>query len=119
MRHMVLLTEGAEQDLADMVGSVSEKDGALAANKMLAEMVLILEGLSPNPELGERAGHLEELGILGNRLITCGLYRILYRFNSREIYVLVLSDRRRNTREKLERRLMAARLNGDASLAKR
>jgi toxin ParE1/3/4 len=118
MRYIVLLTEGAQQDLAEMVGFVRDKDGPLAATNMLSEMVLILEGLSPNPERGERPADLEELGIRGNRLITCGLYRILYRFNSRDIFVLVLSDRRRNMREKLERRLIAARRDTDSSREK-
>lgn len=109
MRHIVLLTEGAQQDLAEMVGFVTEKDGAVAANNMLAEMVLVLEGLTPRPERGARQAHLEELGIYGNRQVTCEPYRILYRVNSREIFVLLIGDQRRNLRENLESRLLGRR----------
>lgn len=108
MRHIVLLTEGAQQDLAEMVGFVTEKDGTVAANNMLTEMVLLLEGLTPHPERGARQAHLDELGIHGNRQVTCEPYHILYRFNSQEIFVLHIGDQRRNMREKLESRLVSA-----------
>jgi len=59
----VLLTEGAEQDLESIHDDLCEFDCVANANRVLDQLMKVVEGLAPFPEHGSHPKELVALGI--------------------------------------------------------
>ena len=81
-RFEVLLTEGAEQDLESIHDYISEFDCVANANRVLDELMEVVERLSKFPERGSYPKELVGLGIKEYRQTLFKPYRVIYRVAS-------------------------------------
>lgn len=104
----VLLTEGAEQDLASIHDYISELDCIANANYVLDELMYIAESLSKFPERGSYPKELVSLGIKEYRQTCFKPYRVIYRVAGSQVITYLIADGRRDMQSVLARRLLGA-----------
>jgi toxin ParE1/3/4 len=108
MRYDVLLTEGAEHDLASIHEYLAETEGNRAAERLLQRLIEVAGRLSEFPE---RGSHPRELLALGNReylQVMMRPYRIIYRIIGQQVVITVMADGRRDMQSLLARRLLSS-----------
>jgi len=103
----VLLTAGAERDLADLHDFVARQDGAARADALLDGLQSALAKLADFPERGEYPPELLALGIKQFRQIHHKPYRMIYQVAADAVIVLVVADGRRDMQTLLQRRLLS------------
>ncbi|MDX2472954.1 MAG: type II toxin-antitoxin system RelE/ParE family toxin [Candidatus Krumholzibacteria bacterium] len=108
MPFAVGLTHDAARDLADLYAYIEKHDVPGKADYVLSEIEKVLNSLSENPHRGVHPGELAELGIREYRELFFKPYRIIYRVNGNEVFVMLIVDGRRDMQALLERRLLAA-----------
>ena len=106
MTCQVLLTEDAAHDLSDLYDYIAEHDAPAKADYVLDQLEEALNSLESFPERGRYPKELEALGIHEYREIFFKPYRILYRVIDERVYVLLISDGRRDMQSLLQRRLL-------------
>jgi toxin ParE1/3/4 len=104
----VLVTEGAEQDLEAIHDYVSEFDSVANANRLLDELMKVVESLSRLPERGSYPKELVGLGIKEYRQTAFKPYRVIYRVTGRQVVIYLIADGRRDMPSMLARRLLGA-----------
>jgi toxin ParE1/3/4 len=104
--HSVLLTAGAERDLADLFDYIAEADSAAAADRVLDGLLACIETLAVHPERGNIPAELADLGIREYRQLHFKRYRIIYRILGQQIHVYLVVDGRRGMQSMLARRLL-------------
>ena len=104
----VLVTEGAEQDLEAIHDYVSEFDCVASANRLLDELMKVVESLSRFPERGTFPKELVGLGIKEYRQTSFKPYRVIYRVTGRQVIIYLVADGRRDMPSLLARRLLGA-----------
>ena len=104
----VLLTEGAEQDLASIHDYISEFDCVANANYVLDALMEVAESLSRFPERGSYPKELVNLGIKEYRQVFFKPYRVIYRIASSQVIIYLIVDGRRGMQSVLARRLLGA-----------
>ncbi len=104
----VLLTTAAGQDLRDLYHYVARHDAPERADHVLSAIERALGGLCELPERGSHPPELAALGIRTYREVFFKPYRIVYRIQGEQVYVLVIADGRRDLRTLLRRRLLDA-----------
>ncbi len=105
-KYQVLLTRGAEQDLAGIVEYVAQSDGGVRAAYVLDRLMDVVAQLSRLPERGSIPKELANLGIKDYRQAFFKPYRIIYRVSGSEVIIFVIVDGRRNMQTVLSRRLL-------------
>lgn len=105
-RCRVLLTAGAEADLADLHRWVANREGEAAAEALLDRLLARIEGLETFPDRGSVPPELDALGIREFRQLSAPPYRLLYRRFGDAVFVLLIADGRRDFRALLERRVL-------------
>ena len=108
MRYEVLLTEGAEQDLAQLHAYIAESDSPQNADRVLDQVLAIAEKLAVLPNSGTHPKELVALGIREYRQVFFKPYRVIYRVLERRVYIHVIVDGRRDLQSLLARRLLGA-----------
>lgn len=108
VHYEVLLTHGAEQDLASIYEYISEFDTVASANYVLDQLVEAVEGLSSFPERGSFPKELLALGIKEYRQTTFKAYRLIYRVIGQQVVIYLIVDGRRDMQSVLARRLLGA-----------
>jgi len=108
MPFKVLLTNDATRDLEELYEYISLHDTPEKANYVLDKIESILTGLSDFPERGTFPKELLALGIRDYREIFFKPYRIIYRVLSKNVYVFLIVDGRRDMQSLLQRRLLEA-----------
>lgn len=103
----VLLTAGAEADLADIHGWIANNRSPEQAEEFLVNVLERIESLEQFPMRGPVPGELAALGIHEFRQMLVQPYRILYRVAGEQVYILLIADGRRDFQALLERRLLA------------
>ena len=73
---------------------------------MLERIERVFSRLSEHPQRGSYPKELLEIGIREYREVFFKPYRIIYRVTGNNVYVLVVTDGRRDMRALLERRLL-------------
>ncbi len=73
---------------------------------MLERIERVFSRLSEHPQRGSFPKELLEIGIREYREVFFKPYRIIYRVTVNNVYVLVITDGRRDMRALLERRLL-------------
>jgi toxin ParE1/3/4 len=108
MRFDVLLTEGAEHDLASIHEYLAETEGDRAAERLLQRLIEVAGRLSEFPERGSHPRELLALGIREYRQVMMRPYRIIYRIIGQQVVITVIADGRRDTQSLLARRLLSS-----------
>jgi toxin ParE1/3/4 len=104
----VLVTEGAEQDLEAIHDYGSEFDSVANANRLLDDLMKVVESLSRFPERVSYPKELVGLGIKEYRQTSFKPYRVIYRVTGRQVVIYLIADGRRDMPSLLARRLLGA-----------
>ena len=108
MRHEVLLTQGAEQDLESIYDYIAEYDTQRNADHVLDRLLKVSESLATFPERGSYPRELSALGIREYRQTFFKPYRIIYRVIGKQVFIYLIADGRRDMQSLLGRRLLGA-----------
>jgi toxin ParE1/3/4 len=108
MRYDVLLTKGAESDLAEIYDYIAEFDSLSNADAVLDRLMEVVEGLANFPERGGYPKELLALGIREYRQTFFKPYRVIYRVMGKQVIIHLIADGRRNMQSLLARRLLGA-----------
>lgn len=102
----VRLTDDATRDLKEIFDYVSRRNAPSRAEHVLDRIEEVFRALSAFPERGNYPRELLDLGIREYREVFFKPYRIIYRVMEDGVYVLVITDGRRDMRGLLQRRLL-------------
>ena len=107
-KFVLLLTDGAEQELEAIHDYTSEFDGVANANHVLDELTALVQSLSRFPERGSYTKELVSLGIKEYRQTFFKPYRVIYRVTGSQVIIYLIADERRDMQSVLARRLLGA-----------
>ena len=107
MRYEVLITPGAERDLAEIIEYIAEHDAPAKADHVFGKLLDVIAGLSMLPERGAFPKELLALGMREFRQVSFKPYRVIYRVMSAQVFILVIADGRRDLQALLARRLLS------------
>lgn len=102
----VFLTEDAYRDLEALYSWIAENDDPGNADYVLDRIEQATKRLSENPLRGRYPKELLDLGLREYREIFFKPYRIIYRVMEGQVYVMVITDGRRDMQTLLQRRLL-------------
>ena len=108
MAFEVLLTAGAQSDLAEIVEYIAAHDSPENATRVLDKLEQALNGLAEFPERGSHPRELLELGMREYRQVFFKPYRMIYRVVGKTVYVHIVADGRRDMQSLLGRRLLGS-----------
>jgi toxin ParE1/3/4 len=108
MRYEVLLTEGAERDVAEIYRYISETDSRDRADRWLERLLRAATALTEVAERGAYPKELLALGIRDYRQVLVGSYRVIYRVRDERVFIYLVADNRRDMQALLQRRLLGA-----------
>ncbi|WP_322015011.1 type II toxin-antitoxin system RelE/ParE family toxin [Paraburkholderia sp. J12] len=107
-RFAVVLTAGAEQDLASLYGHIAEFDCVANADYVLNRLTTVVADPSRLPERGHYPKELAALGIKEYRQVSFKPWRVIYRVLDRQVVIYLIADSRRDMQSLLARRLLGA-----------
>lgn len=108
MRYQVLLTAGAERDLAGIYDYIAEFDSRASADYVLDQLIKVTKNLATYPERGTHPRELQALGIREYRQVFFKPYRLIYRVIEKQVFIYLIADGRRDMQSLLARRLLGA-----------
>jgi len=108
MSYQVFLTEDAAKDLENLYDYIEFHDAPEKAEYVLDKIEEAFSSLSDNPERGAYPNELLAVGLREYREIYFKPYRMIYRVIDRNVFVLVITDGRRDMQALLQRRLLQA-----------
>ena len=108
MPFAVHLTADVARDLEELYGYIARHDAPGKAEHVLGKIEKALASLAASPRRGAYPKELLALGIRDYREIFFKPYRIIYRVTGNAVYVLLISDGRRDMQTLLQRRLLNA-----------
>ena len=103
----VFLTDDAASDLNELYDYIALHDAPQKADHVLEQIERAFSRLSGFPERGAYPKELLALGIREYREIFFRPYRIIYRVMDKNVYVLLITDGRRDMQTLLQRRLLS------------
>ena len=106
MTYHVLLTDDAVRDLEDLYNYIRDHDSPEKADYLLDKIEKAFNSLAELPDRGVYPKELSVLGIRDYREIFFKPYRIIYRTIGKFVYVLLITDGRRDMLSLLNRRLL-------------
>jgi toxin ParE1/3/4 len=107
MAFEVRLSADAVRDLEEIVEWVARQDAPAKADRVLGRIEAVIAGLAKFPARGAHPGELLAVGIREYRETFFKPYRIIYRVESKTVYVYLIADGRRDMQTLLARRLLA------------
>lgn len=107
-RHAVLLTRGAENDLEGLHRHLAEFGDTASADRLLDQLMSIVQSLEQSPERGSYPKELLALGIKAYRQVLFKPWRLIYRVEGGAVYVVLVVDGRRDLQSVLAERLLGA-----------
>jgi toxin ParE1/3/4 len=108
MKYEVLLTAGAERDLAAIYEHIADVDGAAAAEHVMEHLLRVSDRISGFPERGTIPKELLALGIREYRQLFFKPYRVIYRILEDRVFIVLIADGRRDMEALLARRLLGS-----------
>ncbi|HUW25047.1 MAG TPA: type II toxin-antitoxin system RelE/ParE family toxin [Gallionella sp.] len=108
MKHGVLLTAGAENDLEEIFDYITEFDLPRNANHVLDQLLKVADSLASFPERGSYPKELLSLGIREYRQAHFKPYRLIYRVIEKQVFIFLIVDDRRDMQTLLARRLLSS-----------
>ncbi len=106
MPRAVLLTAGAERDLASIYDHLAQATSERAAEHLLDRLLHLGDGLRDMPERGNHPPELLALGIREFRQLTLKPYRLIYRMLDDDVIIVLIADGRRDMQTLLAQRLL-------------
>jgi toxin ParE1/3/4 len=109
-RYAVEFTEGAEQDLDEIVAFVATNDSPAKASALLDRLLATAATLATAPQRGSVPRELQALGMREYRQTMFKPYRLIYTVREAPrpaVFVVVIADGRRDMASLLQRRLLA------------
>ena len=106
MPFQVKLTHDAIRDLEEISHYIDRHDSPVRADYVLQRIEKAFQGLSEHPHRGSFPGELLNIGIREYREVFFKPCRIIYRVIDNTVYVLLITDGRRDMRTLLQRRLL-------------
>jgi toxin ParE1/3/4 len=106
MPYEVLLTHDAARDLGDIYDYIAAHDSPQKADYVLNKIEQAFTRLSDSPHRGAYPDELLALGIREYREVFFKPYRVIYRVIGDKVYVMLISDGRRDMGALLERRML-------------
>jgi len=106
MAYQILLTDDASRDLEDLYDYIDSHDAPGKAGYVLDQIENVFTSLSENPERGTYPKELLAIGLRDYREIYLKPYRVIYRVMAKRVYVMVITDGRRDMQALLQRRLL-------------
>jgi toxin ParE1/3/4 len=104
----VFITEDASRDLEELYDYIHNHDAPFKAEYVLDQIEKAFASLSENPRRGVIPGELLAVGLRDYREVFFKPYRIIHRVISGKVYVMVITDGRRDMQALLMRRLLQA-----------
>lgn len=108
MTAQVFLADDAARDLEELYVYIASHDAPEKADYVLDQIEEAFSSLTVNPERGVFPKELLAVGLREYREIFFKPYRIIYRVLGASVYVLVVTDGRRDMQALLQRRLLQA-----------
>ena len=108
MSFAVFLTDDAARDLDELYDYIALHDAPGKADHVLAQIDKAFSRLSEFPERGVYPKELSAIGVREYREIFFKPYRIIYRIMDKKVYILLITDGRRDMPSLLQRRLLEA-----------
>lgn len=105
MSYQVFLTDDAAYDLEALYDYIETHDAPEKADYILDKIEETFLSLADNPERRTYPNELLAVGLREFREVYFKPYRIIYRISSQSVYVMVITDGRRDMQSLLERRL--------------
>ena len=106
MGYNIYLTSEAEQDLDDIYDYVFKHDCAENAEYIITEIEKIYMALELFPNRVVHPKEMLDLGIKRYRELFFKPYRIIYHVKGKDVFIILISDGRRNMRKLLQKRLL-------------
>ena len=106
MRHTVLLTPDAENDLEEIYNYIADHDSIASAKYVLDRLMETAKTLATFPERGSVPRELLALGGREHRQIFFKPYRLIYRVEAKHVEIYLIADGRRDMKALLARRLL-------------
>ncbi len=106
MHQTVYLTADAVRDLEEIHEWIQEHDAPGKADHVMEKIRQVVMSLSEFPNRGSSPKEMKDIGIYDFQEIFFKPYRIIYRVIEKKVYVMLISDGRRDMQAFLERRLL-------------
>jgi toxin ParE1/3/4 len=106
MAFQVVITEGAERDLEDIVTYITKHDSPRSAEHVLSRILEIASSLAATPTRGSHPAELRALGEKEFRQVFFKPYRLIYRVIGKQVVIYLIADGRRDMQSLLARRLL-------------
>lgn len=108
MLFTVFLTADAARDIEEIYSYVARHDAPGKAERVVLQIEKVVSSLIEIPERGAYPKELLVLGIRNYREVFFKPYRIIYQVVGEKVYVMLVSDGRRDMQALLQRRLLEA-----------
>ncbi len=102
----LLVTAGAERDIEEIVRYVTDHDGPIHADRILAALEMACSRPRSFSERGNLPKELRAVGIKEFREVHFKPYRIIYRVDGKTIIIVCVADGRRDMQSLLQRRVL-------------
>lgn len=106
MAYTVFLTDDATFDLYGIYDYIAHHDTPGKADYVITQIETAFGSLSESPERGAYPKELLKIGIREFREIFFKPYRVIYKISDDRIYVLLITDGRRDMQTLLQQRLL-------------
>lgn len=108
MPFSIMLTNYAAKDLEDIYQYIFSNDTPGRADYVLDQIEKVTNDLSLFPERSSYPKELLELGIREYREVYFKPYRLIYQIRKETVYIMLITDGRRDMQSLLSRRLLEA-----------
>lgn len=108
MGYAVKLTADAVFDLEVLYDYITTHDSLTKADYVLDRIEAVINSLSDSPKRGSIPKELQSLGISEFREVFFKPYRIIYQVRVNQVFVMLVTDGRRDMQSLLQRRLLRA-----------
>jgi toxin ParE1/3/4 len=105
MSYNVLLTNDAAQDLDDIYEHIYLNDSPGKAEYVFKQIEKAIDNLTTFPERGSYPNELKNLGIMQYREVYFRPYRLVYQIQEETVYIMLITDGRRDMQTLLSKRL--------------
>lgn len=108
MSYDVFLTNDAAQDLDDIYEHIYLRDSPGKAEYVFMQIEKAIDNLKAFPERGSYPNELKSLGIKQYREVYFKPYRLIYKIQEEAVYIMLITDGRRDMQTLLSNRLLEA-----------
>ncbi|MBU2643431.1 type II toxin-antitoxin system RelE/ParE family toxin [bacterium] len=108
MSYKVFLTNDAVKDLDDIFECIYVHDSPGKAEYVLNQIEKAIQNLTAFPERGSYPSELRNIGVKQYREVYFKPYRLIYQIRKETVYIMLVTDGRRDMQTLLSKRLLEA-----------